>query len=230
MATRLTKYLKENEYLDVSVQKGGIPGVPGCVEHATMIWDAIQRAKSEKKDLDVLWLDLANAYGSVPHKMIQLALEMHHVPKNIREMLKSYFDGFSMRFSTKEYTTSWVNLEVGIAMGCAISPILFVLAMEVILKAAMSSAGPAELGNGYQVPPLKAFMDDTTILTTKEEETHKILKKLDELVASSRMKFKPKKSRSLSLRKGKVAERVTFTVASQAIPTVTEEPVKSLGR
>ena len=87
-------------------------------------------------------------------------------------------------------------------MGCAISPILFVLAMEVILKAAMSSAGPAELGNGYQVPPLKAFMDDTTILTTKEEETHKILKKLDELVASSRMKFKPKKSRSLSLRKG----------------------------
>ena len=230
MASRLTKYLKENEYLDVSVQKGGIPGVPGCVEHATMIWDAIQRAKSEKRNLDVIWLDLANAYGSVPHKMIQLALEMHHVPKNIREMLKSYFDGFSMRFSTKEYTTSWVNLEVGIAMGCAISPILFVLAMEVILKAAMSSAGPAELGNGYQVPPLKAFMDDTTILTTKEEETHKILKKLDELVASSRMKFKPKKSRSLSLRKGKVAERVTFTVASQAIPTVTEEPVKSLGR
>ena len=97
MATRLTKYLQENEYLDVSVQKGGIPGVPGCVEHATMIWDAIQRAKSEKRDLDVIWLDLANAYGSVPHKMIQLALEMHHVPKKIREMLKSYFDGFSMR-------------------------------------------------------------------------------------------------------------------------------------
>ena len=62
MAARLTTYLLKNGYLDMSVQKGGVPGVPGCLEHATMIWDAIQKAKAEKKDLDVIWLDLANAY------------------------------------------------------------------------------------------------------------------------------------------------------------------------
>ena len=230
MAARLTKYLTENKYLDLSVQKGGIPGMPGCLEHATLIWDAIQKARTEKRDIDVVWLDLANAYGSVPHDMIQLALEMYHIPENIRTMLRKYFQGFSMRFSTKEYTTDWIDLEVGIAMGCAISPILFVLAMEVILKAAMKSSGPVNLGDGYQMPPLKAFMDDTTVLSTDEEETHQILKQLDELVASSRMRFKPKKSRSLSLRKGKVADSVKFMVANQTIPTVTEEPVKSLGR
>ena len=230
MAARLTKYLMENKYLDVSVQKGGIPGVAGCVEHATMIWDAIQRAKTEKKDLDVVWLDLANAYGSVPHEMIQLALKMHHVPENICLMLKKYFDGFQMRFSTKEFTTDWINLEVGIAMGCAISPILFVLAMEVILKAATAKTKKTDLGDGHMMPPLKAFMDDTTVISSNEDETRHVLKRLDEVVASSRMKFKPKKSRSLSLRKGKVTESVVFSVANQNIPTVTEEPVKSLGR
>ncbi|GFR65403.1 reverse transcriptase [Elysia marginata] len=46
MATRLTKYLTENGYINTSVQKGGIPGVSGCLEHATIIWGAIQRAKS----------------------------------------------------------------------------------------------------------------------------------------------------------------------------------------
>merc|ERR1712240_820684 len=118
MASRLSTFLLENNYLDVSVQKGGIPGVPGCLEHATMIWDSIQKAKSNRRNLDVVWLDLANAYGSVPHKMIQMSLQMYHVPPNIRDMLKTYFDGFSMRFSTKEYTTKWVDLDVGIAMGC----------------------------------------------------------------------------------------------------------------
>eukprot|EP00745_Piridium_sociabile_P006710 TRINITY_DN14328_c0_g1_i1.p4 TRINITY_DN14328_c0_g1~~TRINITY_DN14328_c0_g1_i1.p4 ORF type:complete len:101 (+),score=10.45 TRINITY_DN14328_c0_g1_i1:873-1175(+) len=49
MAARLTKYLTENEYLNVSVQKGGIPGVLGCIEHATMTWETIQIAKSDKK-------------------------------------------------------------------------------------------------------------------------------------------------------------------------------------
>ena len=163
-----------------------------------MIWDAIQTAKAGKKDLDVIWLDLANAYGSVPHEMIQLSLETYHVPPKIREMLKTYFDGFSMRFSTREYTTCWINLDVGIAMGCTISPILFVLAMEVILKAATGSAGPADLGTGYQTPPLKAFMDDTTVLSTNENDTREILGRLDEVVAAVRMQFKHKKSRSLS--------------------------------
>ena len=64
MASRLTKYLTENGFINTSVQKGGIPGVSGCLGHATMIWEAIQREKSEKLNLDVIWLDLANAHRS----------------------------------------------------------------------------------------------------------------------------------------------------------------------
>ncbi|GFN76057.1 reverse transcriptase [Plakobranchus ocellatus] len=123
-------------------------------------------------------------------------------------------------------------------MGCTISPILFVMAMEVILKAAEGSAGPANLGGGCSIPPLKAFMDDTTIICSKEDETRRMLTRLDALMSWCRMEFKPKKSRSfklkksrsLSIRKGKVDEATTFTVAEQQIPTVSQEPVKSLGR
>ena len=230
MASRLTKYLTENGYIDMSVQKGGIPEVPGCVEHASMIWETIQRAKSQKLDLDVVWLDLANAYGSVPHQMIGMTLKMYHVPCNIRKMLGRYFNGFSMRLSTKYYTTDLIDLQVGITMGCAISPILFVLAMEVILKAAASNTSPTNLGDGIQIPPLKAFMDDTTILSSNKTETCRMLDRLDELITSCRMKFKPKKSRSLSLRKGKVADSEVFNIGNHPIPTVSEEPVKSLGR
>ncbi|GFO12335.1 reverse transcriptase [Plakobranchus ocellatus] len=195
-----------------------------------MIWEAIQRAKSEKLNLDVVWLDLANAYGSVPYETIQLALRMYHVPEVIQVMLDDYFNGFRMRFSTNNYTINWINLEAGIAMGCAISPILFVMAMEVILNAAEGSAGPANLGGGCSMPPLKAFMDDTTIICSKEDETRRMLTRLDDLMSWCRMEFKPKKYRSLSVRRGKVDEATTFTEAEQQIPIVSQEPVKSLGR
>ena len=98
--------------------------------------------------------------------------------------------------------------------------------MEVILKA----ADPANLGGGCFMPPLKAFIDDTTITCPNEDETHRMVERLDILVAWCRMKFKPKKSRSLSVRKGKIDATTTFTVANQQIPTVSLEPVKSLGR
>jgi hypothetical protein len=119
MLRRITNYLVENDYINSMIQKGGIPGIPGCLEHASMIWEAAQRAKRDKLDLNVIWLDLANAYSSVPHQLLWLALEIYCVPPNIVSMLRSYFTGFQLWFTTAEYTTDWTELEIDIAMGCS---------------------------------------------------------------------------------------------------------------
>ena len=49
-------------------------------------------------------------------------------------------------------------------------------------------------------------------------------------MAWCRMKFKPKKSRSLSVRKCKIDALTIFTVANQQIPMVSQGPVRSLER
>ena len=230
MASRLTEFVMSNQYVDISVQKGGIPGVPGCIEHTSMIWEAIQRAKRNRLSLYVVWLDLANAYGSVPHQLLWKTLEAHHVPQPVIHILQEYFSGFMMRFSTKTYTTRWVPLEVGIAMGCTISPSLFVLAMQILLKAAGSNIPEAHIGKGVYMPPIKAFMDDTTLIMNRKKVVQNTLDRLNNLLGWCRMAFKPAKSRSLALVRGKIRRDVFFDVAEQRIPTVSEEPVKSLGR
>ena len=84
----------------------GILEIAGCLKHGNMIWEAIQKAKVIKKDLDVIWLDLANTYGLVPHQMIHLSLQMYHVPAETSGMLGAYFDGFYVRFTIKDFTTN----------------------------------------------------------------------------------------------------------------------------
>ncbi|KAJ3583724.1 hypothetical protein NHX12_015663 [Muraenolepis orangiensis] len=44
------------------------------------------------------------------------------------------------------------------------------------------------------------------------------------------MRFKPAKSRSMVLRKGKVVDKFRFNIADTAIPSISEKPVKSLGK
>ncbi|GFO47349.1 reverse transcriptase [Plakobranchus ocellatus] len=141
-------------------------------------------------------------------------------------MLEDFSNGSKMRFSTERYMTEWINLEVGISIGCTISPILFVLAMGVILRAAEESANPPDLDCGCYMPPLKAFVDDTTILCSKENKTLRMLLRLDALMNWIRMSFKQKKFRRLSIRKSKLDEDVYFKVASQDI----SRPITSLGR
>jgi len=63
IARRMTNFLMDNGLIDTSVQKAGIPGFPGCLEHAQMIWNSIRTAKQDKSEQHVVWLDLANAYG-----------------------------------------------------------------------------------------------------------------------------------------------------------------------
>lgn len=59
--------------MDTSVQKGGVPGVPACLEHSGVVTQLIREAREGKGDLAVLWLDLANVYGSIPHKLVEAA-------------------------------------------------------------------------------------------------------------------------------------------------------------
>lgn len=80
-----TEYLLKSLYIDSSVQKGGIPGVPECWEHNGVVTQLIREAREGKGDLSVLWLDLANAYDSIPHKLVESALERYHVPSNVKE-------------------------------------------------------------------------------------------------------------------------------------------------
>ncbi|KAK3768484.1 hypothetical protein RRG08_060846 [Elysia crispata] len=111
-------------------------------------------------------------------------------------------------------------------MGCTISPILFVMAMEVILKASEDSAGPANLGGGCYMPSLKAFMDDTTIICSKEDETRRMLERLDVLMAWCRDEIQTKEvSQSFS------EERLLSMLEDSEDPVVkTVQPTVKTGR
>ena len=80
------------------------------------------------------WLDLSNAYGTVPHKLVELTLLRYHVPENFRILLEDYYSRFRIRFSVGDYTTDWQNLKIGIIMGCIRSVIVFAAAINLLIE------------------------------------------------------------------------------------------------
>ena len=44
--------------------------IPGCWEHPPMVWHALKEARAQKSNLTTIWLKIANAYGSIPHKYL----------------------------------------------------------------------------------------------------------------------------------------------------------------
>ncbi|KAG1925127.1 hypothetical protein F2P79_025744 [Pimephales promelas] len=230
LAKRLTSYMTQNQYINTSIQKGGVPGFSGCLEHTSMITQLIQEAKQKKSDLTVIWLDLANAYGSVPHDLIQEGLDHYHIPMAIRDMISSYLGGIKLRFTAGQFTTNWQDLQKGIPTGCTISPILFVMGMNLLVGAAEGVTRGPTLESGISQPVLRAFMDDITITTGTHVQARWVLETLGAVATWARMSFKANKSRSLVIRKGKPTGRFSLHVQGEAIPSIEDNPVKCLGK
>lgn len=74
VAKRLSTFLLSNNYIDTSVQKGGIPGFNRHLEHTGVVTQLIREVREGKGDLAILWLDLTKAYGSITHKLVKAAL------------------------------------------------------------------------------------------------------------------------------------------------------------
>lgn len=133
MAKRLSNF--NSNYIETSVQKGGIPGVPGCLEHTCMVTQLIREARESGGDQAVLWLDSPNAYCSIPHKLVEVALEKYHVPQRVKHLILDNYDRFSLSVSSGQMTLGWHHLEVGIITGYTISVTLFTLTMNMLVKA-----------------------------------------------------------------------------------------------
>lgn len=69
----------------------------------------------------MIWLDLAKAYGSVAHHLMQKTMENFWFPEELKNILMQYYNRFCMQFSTDKFTMEWQRLEAGIATECTIS-------------------------------------------------------------------------------------------------------------
>ena len=231
-AKRIEKFMRSNQYLDTSVQKGGVEGHPGVWEHISSLWEVIKDAKKSQKNMAAIWLDLANAYGSVPHGAIMFALKWYHFPPSLTNLIDKYYSGLYARFSVRDWNSEWQKFSIGIFMGCTLSPILFVttfnLLNEFLKSTKVNQYHMKE--KDFNIPVLKEYMDDIAIVTASISSANIVLNRVNEFMRWSRMRIKPVKSRSLVLLRGKVVDVEPFVVENQTIPGVQTKPVKFLGR
>ena len=232
IADGLYRYLvTDNGFIDVGVQKGSIRDTPGCWEHTAMMWSALKDSKLRKKSLAVLWLDLANAYGSVPHQLIIFALRRYSVPERIINLVMKYYWGLWGRSSSRTASSDWFLYEVGIFAGCTLSVILFLLAFNIVIEyLKLGGIARFRLSGDIAMEPFRAFMDDLSILTPSVSETERALRRTEVVLNWARMKLKAQKSRSVVINGGRPMAVAPFAVDGVEIPSLQEKPLKTLGR
>ena len=60
------------------------------MNNTTIITQLIKEDCEGKGDSVVFWLDLANAYGSIPHKLVETTKALPQVPGKTKDLILNY--------------------------------------------------------------------------------------------------------------------------------------------
>ena len=125
LSDRLQRYMVRNNFIRREVQKGFLSGMPGCLEHSFALAEALRDASFNQRQIVITWIDLANAYGSVRHNLIQYALNWYHVPILVQKLIFNYYEKLAATVVTREWSTGFFLFDIGLFQGCVLSTILF---------------------------------------------------------------------------------------------------------
>ena len=106
ISRRLETYLRHNDMLDTSIQKGFISGMPGVFEHIYTLSAIMQDALSNGKPLMITFIDLKNAFGSVSHLLFFDMLSAVKVPAFLLNYIHSFYSQLSVIVLSNSWETS----------------------------------------------------------------------------------------------------------------------------
>ena len=126
LAERTTKYLTDhNSYIDKSVQKAFINGVNECTEHNTVLHEVLRHAKTKRRTLPITFFDLADAFGSVSHQLIERSMARYAIPTRVSSYVATLYSQLNGSVSGPGWKTKPFEFKRGVFQGDPLSPTVF---------------------------------------------------------------------------------------------------------
>ena len=135
----------------------------------------IERSKRVPEKYLLCFTDYAKAFDFMDHSKLWKILKEMGIPDHLTCFLRNVYAGQEATVRTGHGTTDWFQIGKGVRQGCILSPCLFNLYAEYIMRNAGLEEGQAGIKiAGRNINNLR-YADDTTFLAESKEELKRLL-------------------------------------------------------
>ena len=163
---------------------------------ANILW-VIKKAREFQKNIYFCFIDYAKAFDCVDHNKLWEILKEMGIPDHLICLLRNLYAGQEATFRTGHGTTDWFQIGKGVCQGCILSPCLFYLYAEYIMR----NAGLGEAQAGIKIARRNInnlrYADDTILMAESEEELKSLLKVKEEHEKAG-LRFKIQKTKIMA--------------------------------
>ena len=144
-----------------------------------MCW-IVKKAREFQKNIYFSFIDYAKAFDCVEHNKLWKILKEMGIPDHLTCLLRNLYAGQEATVRTGHGTTDWFQIRKEVHQGCILSPCLFNLYAEDIMRSTGLDEGQAGTKvSGRNINNLR-YSDDTILMAESEEELKSRLMKVKE--------------------------------------------------
>ena len=161
------------------VQAGFRRGRGTRYQIANILW-IIENTREFQKNIYLCFIDYAKAFDYVDHNKLWKILKEMGRPDHLTCHLRKLYAGQEATVRTGHGTTDWFQTGKEVCQGCMLSPCLFNLYAEYIMR--YSGLDESQAGIWFSRRNINnlSFADDTTLMAESEEELKSLLMKVKE--------------------------------------------------
>uniref|UniRef100_W5MT28 Reverse transcriptase domain-containing protein n=1 Tax=Lepisosteus oculatus TaxID=7918 RepID=W5MT28_LEPOC len=137
----------------------------GTRDHITHLQWIMEKCHEHQKNIYICFIDYSRAFDCIEHDKLWKALQELGVPAHMIQVIRSFYKDQEATVRTQHGDTEWSKIEKGVRQGCILSPFLFDLYAEMIIKE--ESEINVKIG-GRNINNLR-YADDTTLLAEMED-------------------------------------------------------------
>ena len=130
-----------------------------------------------QKNIYFCFIDYAKAFDCVDHRKLWETLKEMGIPDHLTCLLRNLYAGQEATIRTGHGTTDWFQIGKGVRQGYILSPCLFNVCAECIMRNARLEEAQAGIKITRRNSNSLRYADDTTLMAEREKE---LLMKLKE--------------------------------------------------
>ncbi|GIY62518.1 retrovirus-related Pol polyprotein from type-2 retrotransposable element R2DM [Caerostris darwini] len=200
LTARLQNWCQKYDALS-PCQKGFTP-FDGVLEHNFVLQRRIEKARSSRSHLCIAFLDVSNAFGSLPHSAIRDCLAALGVGDTFLRLVMDAYSSCSTTILTNDTSTDPVMINCGVKQGCPLSGLLF--------NRAIQGDAPDHR--------ILAFADDLVLLADSQDHLQESINLVLDLLQRISLRLNPAKCKTLHICAGVPAGVKNTSFCVQGIP------------
>ena len=146
---------------------------------ANMCW-IIKKARDFQKNIYFCFTDYAKAFDCVDNNKLWKRLKEMGIPDYLTCLLRNLYAGQEATVRTEHGTKDWFHIGKGVHQGYILSPCLFSLHAEYIMRNAGLEEAQAGMKIAWRNINNPRYADDTTLMAESLEELKSLLMKVKE--------------------------------------------------